>query len=105
MRRLWRIKVLASTKQYKLRKLSKLRNGGAMSAKNAQAKTVKRENAYEIWETPDSTWTWYVLKKYQADDSQPYARWLCEVVSPFTPQGETGDTYVKDVRENAIRIK
>lgn len=35
--------------------------------KNTAAKTVKRENAYEVWQTPDGSWTWYVLKKWQAD--------------------------------------
>jgi hypothetical protein len=74
-------------------------------AKNLCAKTVKRADAYEIWQTPDGSWTWYVLKKWQADDNKPFARWFVEVVSPFTPSGELGDTYVGEVKANAIRIK
>lgn len=37
--------------------------------KNTCAKTVTRENAYEVWSTIDGSWTWYVLKKWQADDN------------------------------------
>lgn len=36
-----------------------------MTTKNLCAKTVKREDAYEVWESFDGSWTWYVLKKYQ----------------------------------------
>ena len=71
--------------------------------KNLQAKTVTRENAYEIWQA--GNWTWYVLKKWQIDDNKPYARWFCDVVTPMCPNGEMGDCYVKDIKENAIRIK
>ena len=72
--------------------------------KNTQAKTVTRDKAYEVWQSPDGSWTWYVLKKWQADDDKPYARWFCEVVTPYTPDGELGDTYVQDVKDNARRI-
>ncbi len=77
-------------------------------AKNEQGKTVKqpyRDNAYEVWQTADGSWTWYVLKKYQADDDKQYARWFTLVDSPFVPNGELGDTYVADVKSNARRIK
>lgn len=76
--------------------------------KNECGKTVKqpyKDNAYEVWSTRDGSWTWYVLKKYQADDDKQYARWFTLVDSPFTPDGELGDTYVADVKENAVRIK
>jgi hypothetical protein len=77
--------------------------------KNLQGKTVPqpyKDNAYEVWATPDGSWKWYVLKKYQADDDKQYARWFCLVVSPFVGEsGELGDTYVSDVKSNAIRIK
>lgn len=76
--------------------------------KNEQGKTVKKENAYEVWQSPDGSWTWYVLKKYQAPDkekSNEFARWFCLVVSPFVPEGEYGDTYIKDIVSNATRIK
>lgn len=75
--------------------------------KNLCGKTVKRENAYEVWQTPDGSWTWYVLKKYQSDEKEAtneYARWFCEVVTPYTPSGEFGDTYVRDIKGQARRI-
>jgi hypothetical protein len=71
--------------------------------KNLCAKTVKRENAYEVWRA--GSWTWYVLKKWQGDDSKPYARWFCLVVTPIVPDGEMGDVYAADVMQNAVRIK
>jgi hypothetical protein len=74
-------------------------------AKNLCAKTVKRNAAYEVWQTTDGSWTWYVLKKYQADDDKPYARWFCEVVTPYTPEGELGDVYVSEVKKNAQRVE
>lgn len=47
------------------------------------------------------TWTWKVLKTYQNDDSQPYARWLVAVTSPMTyGMSESGDTYVREVVVN-----
>ena len=73
--------------------------------KNLQAKTVDRAHAYEVWQTPDGSWTWYVLKKWQADDNKQYARWFCEVVSPIVPQGEMGDVYVSEIKAHARRIK
>lgn len=74
--------------------------------KNLCAKTVKRENAYEVWQSHDGTWKWYVLKKWQADDDKPYARWFCLVTSPIVGEsGELGDVYVYEVKRNATRIK
>lgn len=73
--------------------------------KNLQAKTVTKENAYEIWQSRNNQWTWYVLKKWQADDNKPFARWFCLVTSPIVPEGEMGDVYVAEIKENAIRIK
>lgn len=66
---------------------------------------VDRENAYEVWQSFDGLWTWYVRKKWQSDDSKDGARWFCEVVTPYTPNGELGDVYVREVKENGIRIK
>ena len=76
-----------------------------MAQKNLCGKTVKRENAYEVWRSHDGTWTWYVLKKWQADDDKEYARWFCDVVTPICPDGEMGDVYVKEIKDNAIKIK
>jgi hypothetical protein len=75
-------------------------------AKNLCAKTVKKENAYEVWQA--GSWTWYCLKKYQSPEAEaknPYARWFCLVVTPIVPRGELGDVYVKDIKDNAIKIK
>lgn len=75
--------------------------------KNLMGKMVKqpyKENAYEVWQSNDG-WTWYVLKKWQADDSAPFARWFCLVESPFTPNGELGDTYVKDIKEYGQKVR
>ncbi len=74
-------------------------------AKNLCAKTVDRDHAYEVWRSFDGSWTWYVLKKWQADDDKPYARWYCTVVTPIMPEGETGDVYVSEIKANARRIK
>ena len=69
-------------------------------------KTVTRENAYEVWQTPNGQWTWYVLKKWQSKDDKPYARWYCLVTSPIVgEQGEYGDVYVSEIKEYATRIK
>jgi hypothetical protein len=77
---------------------------GAPRAKNSCAKTVTRENAYEVWQGGD--WTWYVLKKYQANDDAPAARWFCCVTSPAVgPRGELGDVYVAEIKNNARRIR
>lgn len=76
-----------------------------LKVKNECAKTVSRENAYEIWQSHDKTWIWYVLKKWQLDDNKQYARWFCDVVTPICPEGEMGDVYVKEIKENATRIK
>ena len=46
----------------------------------------------------DGDWTWLVTKTYQNDQSQPYARWMCVVTSPYTFGGsDMGDTYVTSV--------
>ncbi len=73
--------------------------------KNLCAKTVKPKDAYEIWESYVRGWTWYVLKKWQADDNKPNARWFCLVKSPFMPEGEYGDVYVSEIKSHARRIK
>jgi hypothetical protein len=94
-------------------------------SKNLCAKTVTRENAYEVWQNDKpfmlggderylvdvqevGTWTWYVLKKYQSPENEvknPYARWFCDVVTPIVPEGEMGDVYVTDITKYAKRIK
>jgi hypothetical protein len=73
-------------------------------AKNLCAKKVTRENAYEVWRAENDDWTWYVLKKWQANDDAPFARWFCDVVTPMCPHGEMGDVYVNDIKRQARRI-
>lgn len=45
-----------------------------------------------------------VLKKWQVDDNKPYGRWFCFVTSPFCPEGEYGDVYVSEIKENAVKV-
>ena len=79
--------------------------------KNLCNKTVKRENAYEVWEAngKDGLWRWYVLRKYKSEEAEAkdeYAAWFCLVTSPYVgDEGEFGDTYVKDIKSVAKRIK
>jgi hypothetical protein len=74
---------------------------------NPCAKTVKPERAYEVWQSYDGTWTWFVLKKYQSPEKEAqnlYARWYCLVQSPITPKGEYGDVYVSTVKQGTRPI-
>ena len=78
-----------------------------MAVKNLCAKTVKPDQAHEVWQVEDhsdygGTWTWYVLKKYQTPEREAqneYARWLCYVTSPYSPHGDYGDTYISTITE------
>ena len=72
--------------------------------KNLCAKTVTRDQAYQVWQTTDGSWTWYVLKMWQADDDKPCARWFTDVVTPMCPNGEMGDTYVSEIKANAVKV-
>ena len=76
-------------------------------AKNLCGKTRKQDNPYEVWQAGD--WEWLVLKKYQNEVNEaknPYARWFCAVASPYTyGSHELGDVYVKDIKNNAVRVK
>ena len=71
-------------------------------AANPCGRVVTRESAYEVWQSADRSWTYFVLRKYQAPEREatnPYARWLCNVVSPATSKGgDTGDIYVSEVK-------
>jgi len=76
-----------------------------MAEKNLCLKERKIDNPYEVWKTPDGVWEWRVLKKWQADDNKPYARWFCGVKSPFTyGRFELGDVYVKDIKGHAMKV-
>lgn len=74
----------------------------------SRKRTVTRENAHEVWQTPDGSWTWYVLKAYQTPEHEaknPEARWFCDVVTPYMPEGELGDVFVHEVKRAARRIR
>jgi hypothetical protein len=67
-------------------------------AKNAWGRSRPKENPYAIYGA--NGWTWNVLKAYQTPEKEkanPYARWYTFVTSPYCPEGEYGDTYVKDI--------
>lgn len=72
--------------------------------KNPCGKMRPKTNPYEVWESVGGTWRWEVLKKWQVDDDKPYARWFCNVISPFCPDGEMGDVYVSEIKGQAIRL-
>lgn len=72
--------------------------------KNTMLKTRKVNEPYEVW-TNNFGWEWRVLKKWQADDKKPYARWFCAVRSPYTyGEWEYGDTYAAEVMQNAQKV-
>ena len=78
-----------------------------MASNNPCSKTVKPEEAYEVWQSVDGSWTWYVLKKYQSPENEAknqYARWFCMVVTPSVPKGEYGDVYVSEIKEYAHKL-
>src|SRR5437868_3579664 len=78
-----------------------------MAANNPCAKTVTLENAYEVWQSSDGTWTYFVLKKYQSPEKEAnnaYARWYCLGKSPITPKGEYGDVYVSTVKRGTHQV-
>jgi hypothetical protein len=74
--------------------------------KNLCLKERKASDPYEVWQTWDGSWEWRVLKKWQANDDKPYARWMCAVKSPHTwGEFEYGDVYVADIKAQARRVK
>ncbi len=79
----------------------------AIKSKNLKAKTVKKENAYEVYVTPDLSWVWYVLKHWASEEkeaSDPYARVFCHVFSPMTGSfGDMGDVYLAEIPKNDAR--
>jgi hypothetical protein len=78
----------------------------ATAVKNTKGKTVKRENAYEVFATTDLSWVWYVLKHWSSSEKEatdPYARVFCEVFSPMTaPGSDLGDVYLREIKANAF---
>lgn len=75
--------------------------------KNECGKMRDKSVPYEVWQSADGSWTWKVLKKYQAPDKEannPYSRWFCHVTSPMCPWGEMGDVYVSEIKRLATRV-
>lgn len=75
--------------------------------KNECGKTRKVNEPYEVWQSFDGQWTWAVLKKYQSPEQESkneYARWFCSVKTPFCPQGELGDVYVREIQSQAMKV-
>ena len=65
-------------------------------AKILCGKTRKTETPWAIF--TDGDWEWRVLKNWQKDPNQDYARWFCAVKSPHTMgSADLGDTYVAEV--------
>ena len=78
-----------------------------MATPNPCPKTVTPETAYEVWQSYDGTWTYFVLKKYQSPEKEAqnlYARWYCLVKSSITPNGEYGDVYVSTVKRGTRQV-
>lgn len=71
--------------------------------KNTCGKTRPADRPYEVW--TDGSWTWKVLKKYQADDNKPFARAFCIVTSPFTgSHGDMGDVYISEIKAHGYLV-
>jgi len=69
-------------------------------------KQTTKDKPHEVWKSRDGSWTWYVLKKHQADDTKPYARWFCYVTSPMTyGGGDMGDCYAADIMRHAVCVE
>jgi hypothetical protein len=62
------------------------------------------ENPYEVWQAGD--WEWRVLKSWQNDRDQEYARAFCAVSSPYTfGSFDMGDVYWVDIFKNAVLVE
>ena len=79
----------------------------AFNPGNPCGKMRKPGNPYEVWRSHDGQWEWHVLKKYQSPEREAknlHARWFCLVKSPFCPDGDMGDVYVKDIKQYAMKV-
>jgi hypothetical protein len=98
--------VMAKLNQGSVRSDVKPKVINAKKAKNPYLKLRKIDNPYEIWKSPDKTWEYRVLKKWQIDDNEPYARWYVGAKTPATfGSWEYGDMYVKDIKTSLIKQK
>lgn len=56
-----------------------------------------------VFENKAAGWRWEVLKSWQMDNRKPFARWFCNVTSPYTGSyGDMGDTYVDEILRYAV---
>lgn len=79
----------------------------ASKTKNLCGKTRPVDQPYEVWQADGGTWTWRVLRKYQAPHMEiknRHARWFCHVTSPMCPDGDLGDVYVAKIQRYAHRV-
>ena len=68
-------------------------------------KTRPVSNPYEIY-TNSFGWEWKILKSWQNDRDQAYARAFCAVKSPYTFNDyELGDVYWSEILSNAVLVE
>ena len=72
--------------------------------RNVAARMRKTDNPYATWQAPNpfgdgGTWTYRLLKSWQAKNDKPYARWLVAVNGYGN---DIGDTYVNDLRMGIV---
>lgn len=52
-----------------------------------------------------TAWTTKVLKAYSLDPDAQYARWFCDVETPYTrPGSDMGDTYIAEVEGQLTQL-
>ena len=67
-------------------------------------KTRSQSNPYGVYQAGD--WEWRVLKSWQNDRDQPYARAFCAVKSPYTFDSyELGDVYWSEILKYATLVE
>ena len=70
--------------------------------KLSSTQRIKRKLPLQVYAVPDRSWVWMVYRHYQQPKNEaknPYARVLCDVVSPFMPNGSGArDTYLSSIR-------
>lgn len=65
---------------------------------------IAQHKPIEVWESADGAWRWEVYKLNTKFTDKPYASAFCKVFSPFVPEGELGDVYWTDIKQNAHQI-
>lgn len=78
-----------------------------MEKKLTTSQRIQQNKPIEVWRSSDGSWTWEVYKKYQKPEKEatnPYARWFCKVKTPYVPEGELGDVYIKEIKGVAVKV-